>query len=152
MTGSYQLTRPGQWAFSLLLLLALPLQAEIRAWSFVQQSGGLRIGQPYRQFTSWYLPIRANVSGIEAISTQPSQLNSGLTCKEVMTDIDKQAIYLAIATEVGKGDARCPPAKLRDIAPGRYRVYYQYDESRPKPLGDITITSSTNWFTALFDE
>ena len=152
MTGSYQLTRPRQWALPLLLLLALPLQAQIRSWSFVQQSGGLRIGQPYRQFTNWYLPVSANVSGIERITTTPSQFNNGLTCQEVMTDIDKQAIYLAIATTEGKGNARCPPAKLRDIAPGRYRVYYQYDEVKPRALGEITITHSPNWFTALFDE
>lgn len=151
MTGSYQLARPRQLALPLLLLLALPLQAQIRSWSFVQQSGGLRIGQPYRQFTNWYLPVSANVSGVERITTAPSQLNSGLACHEVVTDIDQQAIYLAIATEVGQGDARCPPAKLRDIAPGRYQVYYQYDEEQPKPLGEITIPSSSNWFTALFD-
>lgn len=151
MTGRYQHTRPGQWALPLLLLLlALPLQARIRSWSFVQQSGGLRIGQPYRQFTNWYLPISANVSGLEAITTPPSQLNSGLNCQEVMADIDEQAIYLAIVTEEGKGDARCPPAKLRDIAPGHYRVYYQYDEAKPRALGEITITP--NWFTALFDQ
>ena len=152
MTGSYQLTRPRQWALPLLLLLALPLQAQIRSWSFVQQSGGLRIGQPYRQFTNWYLPVSANVSGLEAITTEPRQRNSGLSCKEVMTDIDKQAIYLAIATGEKKGDVRCPPAKLRGIAPGRYRVYYQYDEAKPRALGEITIPPAPNWFTALFDE
>jgi len=50
----------------------------VAAWAFVQSVGGIAVGQPIRNAGQWILPVRANVSGVEAITTQPAQFGLGV--------------------------------------------------------------------------
>ena len=120
----------------------------------MQAVGGMRIGTPYQEYGDWYLPVIANLSGTQRISTAPTTRHGAIRCKEVLVDVAAERIYLTVSTDTlsagashPKDGARCPPARLDEIAPGKYRVYYQYNDKEPHRLGDITITPDRGLFS-----
>ena len=114
-----------------------PVSAQSRDWFFVQSVGGLAIGEPMKKDGTWYLPIRCNVAGIEAITTKPTALHSALACSTIVR-FEDQAIVLSVSTGVGSS-AKCPPAKLGAIAKGRYKVFYSGSSAERIPIGEVNI-------------
>jgi len=130
-----------------ILAIAMPMLCACGAfyhcedWSFVQATGGLSVGAPQHVNDNWILPVIANVSGTQTITTNPTVINSGMVCRSVNADIRKQSIYLTIVTSVA-GDslsAICPPASLRHISNGKYAVYYRNHNDTSIALGEVTI-------------
>jgi len=85
--------------------------------------------------------VLANVSGIEAVTVKPTLVNSALICENTRAVVEERSIFLTIETGlVRKGtEARCPPAVLGSIAPGRYQVFYQGPAESAVPLGFVDV-------------
>ena len=113
----------------------------IASWKFVQSVGGLSIGDPVRDALGWTLPVRANVSGLTKVTVQPTSLNSGIACLETRAMVEGSTIFISIVTgAAGVGRvARCPPAVLGQLAPGRYSVVYRGKDSSQGSVGSIVI-------------
>ena len=118
--------------------------AEPRDWEFVQAVGGMAIDAPVLESGSWTLPVRADVSGLTAITNKPTALNSALICRSVKVTVEEQMIYLTIETDLTKegGSPRCPPARLGRQQPGEYTVMYRGPNRHIVTLGDITIAAT----------
>jgi hypothetical protein len=116
-----------------------------RDWQFIQSVGGIAIGTPYRSESGTvFLPIECNVSGTQAITVQPTAVNSGLICAAPDVRVHEQAIAIAVRTEVaqkGRSNARCPDAELGQLSPGRYSVSYANPDGSEQPLGSIEVLS-----------
>ncbi|HVZ30009.1 MAG TPA: hypothetical protein VG839_06415 [Asticcacaulis sp.] len=127
----------GILALSLLPSLAFAQPLE---WSGVQAVGGLKVGTPYKQFGQWYLPIRADVSGLAGGKT----LNSGLVCGSTNVRLDHGHLLLtmntALAGSFSSGSAKCAPVDLSQIKPGNYDVVYRSPSEPDQALGQIQIT------------
>lgn len=144
---------PYLW-LSLGSLLASHAIAGPQDWSFIQAVGGMQIGTPYQEYGDWYLPVMADLSGQQRISTAPTAHHGTIRCKEVLVDVAAERIYLTVSTDTlsagashPQDGARCPPARLDEIAPGKYGVYYQYNDKEPHRLGEITITPDPGLFS-----
>ena len=144
---------PYLW-LSLGSLLVSHAMAGPQDWAFMQAVGGMQIGTPYQKYGDWYLPVMADLSGQQRISTPPTTRHGTIRCKEVLVDVAAERIYLTVSTDTlsagashPQDGARCPPARLDEIAPGRYGVYYQYNDKAPHRLGEITITPDPGLFS-----
>lgn len=126
---------------ALTLCGCAPLMREEQPWSFVAATGGLELGSPVRVDGRWELPIRANVSGLEAIANKPTTMNSGMVCDETRARVEGRDIFLVIVTTVPHGDAsaRCPAAKLGALEPGQYIVLYGSRRAESVRLGAIDL-------------
>jgi hypothetical protein len=122
-------------------LLSLPAAAEQQAWSFVQAVGGIEIGTPFKDEKGWTLPVRADVSGLQTITSKPTTLNSGLSCQSVEASIKDHSIYLKILTSLaGRGrSSQCPPTLLGQITAGKYAVFYRGPNEPAVAIGNLTI-------------
>lgn len=70
-------------AFLLLATsMSMPAFADSESWSFVQSVGGIAVETPTLLTWGWVLPVRADVSGLQAVTTKPTTLNSALVCEE----------------------------------------------------------------------
>ena len=102
--------------------------SEPRDWTFIQQVGGLTVGAPQRQDHGTYrLPIRCDVSGLQAITVKPTLLNSALAVRETRAAVRGQTIQLWIVTcavDAHHGPA-APDVILKNILPSRYQVVYR---------------------------
>jgi len=128
-------------SFAVLLLVACSALAEPRSWSFVQSVGGIAVDQPIQKDGAWLLPVISDVSGLQAITVKPSQLNSGLACQAVESTVEGASIFIVIATTIaGSGrTAQCPPAALGSPAPGIYSVFYRGPNGAPVLLREVRI-------------
>ena len=121
-------------------LLASPAHAQSRDWAFVQSVGGLALGVPVQKDGAWHLPIRCNVSGIEAITIKPTTLNSALACSTVAR-VEAQTIVLTVVTGLASSgsSAKCPAARLGTSRTGRYAVFYSGSPAERVPLGEVNL-------------
>ncbi len=62
------------WAVIALSLGCIPGKSQ--DWGFVQSVGGIALGVPYRTGTGIMLPVTVDVSGLKAITTQPTTPSS----------------------------------------------------------------------------
>ena len=119
----------------LTLLAAACLQApayaadfiEPRSWHFLHARGGILVEQPFRKGSQWLLPLKCNVSGIEAINTRPTIRHSQLAWAETAVKVDGFSIYLTINTAMQSPDyptAICGAAAINYLEPGVYDVLY----------------------------
>jgi hypothetical protein len=128
-----------------LILLITSLPASVLAgsenWSFVQSVGGLAIAKPSRGKSGWVLPVHADVSGLKAITTKPTTLNSALICESTYATIEGRNIYLTITSSLAHPNTNpsCPPAKLGEMSPGKYGVFYRGPNETPVHLGEVSI-------------
>src|SRR5271169_1444774 len=83
-----------------LLLLCCALtasaSAESDSWDFLQAVGGISVEAPLHSASGWSLPVHANVSGLERVTTKPTTLNSALVCEQTIAKVEGQSIYLTI--------------------------------------------------------
>ena len=70
------------------------------------------------------LPVHCNVSGLQAITQEPTQVNSALIVKSIEARVIETTINLSVHTGlVSKGGTcRCTAVDLGDIPDGRYVV------------------------------
>ncbi len=128
----------------LLVATLLPMlaQAQPETWEFMRSVGGLAIGQPQRQEQGWVLPVRADLSGLQASSETPHALNSALACERIDAVVARSGIFLTVISGLaGPGrSSRCPAASLGAVGAGRYAVFYRGgDAAAQVRLGEIDI-------------
>lgn len=114
-----------------------------RDWQFVQSVGGLALGTPGRDDRGHVLlPLRCDVSGTQAITVQPTTMNSGLVCEAPAARVRSNTVFLTIRTFIAgsdKAEARCPAADLGAQPAGAYSVIYLSPDGSQHPLGSIQI-------------
>lgn len=116
--------------------------AQQRDWAFVQSIGGMAVGRPYRTAAGVMLPVRVDVSGLEAITTEPTTMNSGLALKEVTVRRQGDILRLGVVTGLAS-HANQPTAAndllLGDLAPGLYDVVYDQPDGTQVSIGRIVV-------------
>jgi hypothetical protein len=127
---------------SLVLVLGCAVaHAAERPWSFVTAVGGLEVGTPVQSNGRWSLPIRADVSGLQAFTNTPTTMNSALVCKAVRAQVKGNEIFLILETSVAHGTATssCPDANLGHLATGSYNVWYGTPHAKGASLGTVRV-------------
>ena len=126
-----------------LLVVFLPFQAFAgsEGWQFVHSVGGIAVGKPELQPSGWSLPVRADVSGLTAITSKPSTLNSALVCERTDAAVERLNIYLTIVSGLVRSGytSLCPPANLGILSPGKYRVFYRGPCEPPVELSEVSV-------------
>jgi hypothetical protein len=119
--------------------------AQQRPWKFVEAAGGLQIAAPVHVDHRWQLPVRADVSGLHAITHAPTTANSGLMCNASKARVKGTDVFLVIVTTLPHDGATpsCPSADLGDIAPGQYSVFYGTDLASGVKLGTMDIPATS---------
>jgi len=129
---------PGRLAAALALL---PLVALARAetWSSIKSTGGLVVGAPFHSTDGWLLGIRARLSRLDSKDTRAP--NGGLSCVSTQAVVEGSNIYLTIVSGEARGPigAVCPAAKLGQIAPGTYQVFYRGPNEPATLLKEIEL-------------
>src|SRR5689334_14380729 len=84
-----------------------------RSWEFVTSVGGITVDNPVPTARGLVLPVRADVSGLQAISVKPTTLNSIMACSKTRAEVEGRNIYVTIATTLLRqgNSSRCPDAK-----------------------------------------
>lgn len=115
-----------------------------RDWQFVQSVGGIAVGNPQRDANGEvHLPVDCDVSGLRAVSTSPSAINSGIACEAPAVVVRGRSVYIAVVTSLPSeksGSAGCPDAHLGALAPGKYAVFHGSAEDTAHPLGFIEVS------------
>jgi len=112
------------------------------SWMFMVAVGGIAVDTPVRDKQgAVILPVRCNVSGLEAITKKPTQLNSALVVKNIEARVVKTTIYLSVFTGIASKGAtcRCSGVDLGDIPAGRYDVVYYGSDREKHGLGSIGV-------------
>lgn len=122
------------------LLFSTAALGQSRDWGFIQSIGGLAYSSPVYRNSAWYLPIRCNVSGAEAITTKPTAFHGTLACTTAV-QVEGRAIVLTVMTHGESGDAfaDCPPVRLGNLEKGRYAVFYSGSASERVEIGEAYI-------------
>ncbi len=116
-------------------------------WQFIQRAGGIRIGEPVTKEGKVLLPVECDLSGLQEITTQPTQMNSALVVQKVNARRVGAVIILQVISQLlEKGEAveTVHYADLSDIPAGTYEVYYERAGVTEQHLGQITLRSSGN--------
>ena len=116
--------------------------SEHRDWTFIQQVGGLAVGEPQKLADGNYrLPIRCDVSGLEAVTIKPRTVNSGLIVRETGCAVRQHTIQIWIKTCLAdkKHNAAAPDVLLKNIPPGKYQVQYRNLDGSLVNLREIEI-------------
>jgi len=132
-------------AFVAMLCACATASSKEQSWKFVESVGGLEIGAPVQVDRRWHLPVRADVSGLHAITHAPTTMNSGLVCNSSKARVKGTDIFLVIVTTLPHDGAKaaCPSANLGSIVPGQYSVFYGTDRVGGVKLGSIDIPSTS---------
>jgi hypothetical protein len=136
------MTRQQTITFLFAAVLVTSCVAERRDWAFVQSVGGLALGEPYRTASGVMLPVSVDVSGLRAITTEPTNMNSALTVRKVAARREGHTILLTLITTLVGDDY--PSPKARDVAlgmlePGRYSVVYANPDDGRVPVGEVMV-------------
>ena len=125
------------------LMMSLPVSALAgsEGWNFVQSVGGLAVEAPRHDARGWFLPVQANLSGVETITTKPTVLKSAVICERTDAIVEGRNIYLTIVSGLARPNtnARCAPAALGEISLGKYRVFYRGPGEKAILLGEVSV-------------
>ena len=93
----------------------------------------------------WSLDVRANVSGLEEITTKPTVVNSALICESTTASVEGSNIYLTINTGLARDGYTplCPSVNLGEVEPGSYQVFYRSPNGESQALGEVTLCSNS---------
>jgi len=114
------------------------------SWAFMEAIGGISVDTPTRDLRgSVILPVHCNVSGLQAITQEPTQVNSALVVQSIETRVVETTIYLSVHTGlVSKGGTcRCTAVDLGDIPAGSYVVVYHGSDREKHALGSVDVPS-----------
>lgn len=136
----------------LLFLVATPdaraglvgwLTSSTCSWNTVQQTGGIRIGEPLEKDGRLVLPVEYDASGVTGVTRHPTRINSGLVVRKISTSrIGNGRIIIRVVTQVAEKNSdpgRMHYADLEDFPPGAYSVYYGDADDPAKLLGKIRV-------------
>jgi hypothetical protein len=125
----------------LVLCAPCALAATPQPWAFVVSVGGIKVGDPVEANGAWTLPVQADVSGLETFTAKPTVLNSARVCARVAAEIVDNSIYLTIHSDLAgvTKSARCPPAQLGAISPGKYKIFYKGPQDAPILLRSVNV-------------
>lgn len=115
---------------------------QARSWQFISERGGISVGDPARLHGHYELPVTCNVSGIETVTTRPTVVHAGLAWWRSAVHIETGRIELTVLTAKQGSDApsaRCGPADLGHIDPGRYHVVYRDPDGTTHWLRDVVV-------------
>jgi hypothetical protein len=113
-----------------------------RDWQFVQQTGGMRIGDPIDRYGKKVLPVEYDVSGLTTVTCKPTTMNSGLAVRKIKAKKKDKQIVLRVFTQlVEKSSINGSHhfVDLTGIPAGSYEVYYETAGAKEKLLGQIEI-------------
>lgn len=125
----------------LMCLLPLAVCSEPKSWDFMQSVGGLAIGPAYVRETQWFLPVRADVSGLNEITLKPKRVNSALICESTTAIVEGESIYLTVNTGIIREhySPACPAASLGSLKEGNYRLFYRSPDGTSHELGAVGL-------------
>lgn len=58
---------------------------EAQDWDFIQEVGGIRLGDKYSRNGMSYVELFVDVSGNQTITTTPTKTNTGLVCERIVS-------------------------------------------------------------------
>jgi len=107
-------------------------------WEFIQSVGGIRLGDPYIRDGHYFVPLIANVSGSQSVTTSPTNRSTGLVCATIEGDGIGNifgtdywvTIYIQPESEVALTNPSgiCPDIALgrvgMGISPPKWDVYF----------------------------
>ena len=117
-------------------------RSDARDWSFVQQTGGIRIASPVEKEGRMFLPVEYYVQGTVAITCQPTLVNSGLAVKKIELKKQGAQIVIRVITQIvekGSNVGRIHYVNLPEVPAGTYEVFYETAGDPAKSLGKIEI-------------
>jgi hypothetical protein len=113
------------------------------SWTTVQQTGGIRIGEPLEKDDRLVLPVEYDASGVTGVTRHPNQINSGLVVRKITASQSGNGrILIRVVTQVAEKNSdtgRMHYADLENIPPGAYTVYYGDANDPDKLLGRIRV-------------
>jgi hypothetical protein len=114
-----------------------------RDWQSIQSVGGIALGSPVRNSNGHVLlPIHCDVSGLQAITTRPTGLDSGSVCIRPKVRVKASTIFITIRTTLAGHpdfDSRCPAADLGVLSPGVYSVVYLNPDGSHHEMGPTQV-------------
>jgi hypothetical protein len=101
-----------------------------RSWSFIQNTGGIKVDSIIRIQSNYTCYVNVNVSGLDSITIRPKTLNSGLACSKIYLKIDEKyaKILVSVGTKlsgIGYSYCRCRPEILKALENNEYDIYYK---------------------------
>lgn len=122
-------------------LITTPVNAALLGmevdWAFIQAVGGLSIGTPYSKGDVWFLPLRCDVSGTQTITTEPTQVNSGLWVAGIEFSIEESEILITVETSPFGKSPTCGDVKLGSIKRKTYQVVYEDPDGKRTLIGSV---------------
>ena len=113
------------------------------SWSVVQQTGGIRIGEPLEKEGRLVLPVEYDASGVMGVTRRSDRINSGLVVRKIEASLSGNGrIVIRVVTQVAEKNSetgRMHYADLDDFPPGAYSVYYDDADDAAKLLGRIRV-------------
>lgn len=94
------------------------------------------------------MPVRADVSGLQRVTTKPTTLNSALICERTEFNVEGRNIYITVVTApahstpalpYANNSSRCPYIMLGEMLPGKYSVFYRGPGEAPVDLGEVSL-------------
>lgn len=112
-------------------------------WTTIQQTGGIRIGEPLEKDGRLVLPVEYDASGVVGVTQHPERINSGLVVRKIESSLSGNGrIVVRVVTQVAEKNSkpgRMHYADLDDFPPGAYSVYYGDANDAAKFLGRIRV-------------
>jgi len=119
------------------------LTSAVCSWNTVQQTGGIRIGEPLEKDDRLVLPVEYDASGVSGVTRHANRINSGLVVRKVSANRSGNGrIIIRVVTQVAEKNSdtgRMHYADLENFPPGAYSVYYGDADDPDKLLGKIRV-------------
>lgn len=110
------------------------------SWKSIQSTGGIVVSVPFHSTDGWLLGIRAKLSRLTPRSSKAVP-DGGLSCLRTQAVVEGGNIYLTIVSGEPRGPigAVCPAARLGEIPPGSYKVFYRGPNDAATLLKEVEL-------------
>ena len=112
-------------------------------WNTIQQTGGIRIGEPLEKDGHLVLPVEYDASGVTGVTRHPNRINSALVVRKITASRKGNGrIVIKVVTQVAEKNSdtgRMHYADLENFPPGAYSIYYGDADDPDKLLGRIRV-------------
>ena len=130
--------------FCLLVIAGCAPISKRRDWAFVEQVGGLQVGEHRRteSETLTWLYLYGDLSGKKEFSAKPIQTNSTVALNEVKVNVIENKIQIYLETTKFKykyATSKIKGVTLSGIKPGKYIVQYINIDGSTINLREIEI-------------
>lgn len=111
----------------------------VASWRFIQSVGGMAIGTPIKTKGVWILPIFVDVSGLKKFTSNPTNLNSGIVCRRITSQIEGKTIYLTVHTGIPAktGSAKCASIEMKSMIKGKHDVFYKEQNGNRQFIAEV---------------